>query len=453
MTARLAPWVALAVPLALLAIFAQETAAAIGVWSTSTAYGHCWLVLPIAAWLAWERRDVLPRLPPRPTLWPALAALPLIPAWLAADLLGIMEGRQLILLAFIQLVLLAALGGRLYWALSPALLYLFFLVPFGAFLTPALQTFTAGFITRGLFALHVPFEADSFQITIPEGSFYVAEACAGLRFLIAAIAFGVLYAVTMFRSPWRRAAFIAVSCAVPVLANGVRGLGIVLLGHIRGSAEAGAADHVIYGWLFFSAVILLLASSGLAFREAPAPLPPADRRPAMSSWRLAGPVLVALLAGLAPAGASLIQAAPGAVRPPAAPALPMPASCRALAARTSLAARIEPYTCNGQAITVTTMAFPRRANPARILESVRELAATGLRGEVDGERAANWAILTGQESGAAAYAIRLDGVQRFGSLRDRLAMARAMFSDGEPPLGIVITAPSRDVLSAIIAPR
>jgi exosortase A len=453
MTARLPAILACAIPLVLLAAFAPETRAAIGVWSSSTAYGHCWLVLPIVAWLAWERRAALPRLTARPSLWPALLALPLIPAWLAADLLGIMEGRQLVLVAFVQLVFLAALGARLYWALSPALLYLFFLVPFGAFITPALQNFTARFITTGLSILHIPFEATHFQITIPEGAFYVAEACAGLRFLIAAVAFGVLYAVTMFRSPGRRAVFIAISCVVPILANGIRGLGIVLLGHALGSAEAGAADHLIYGWVFFSGVILLLAVAGLPFREEPAPLPAADMAAPSPAWRLAGPVLVALLAVLAPAAAALSQGHRGPVQPAALPALPLPASCRPGATSSGPPRSIETYICNGEAVTVTAMAFPRRANPALILETLRQTAAAGLQGEVDGETVPGWVILTGRDGGAAAYAIRLDGVQRVGGLRDRLAMARAMFGAGEPSTGLVITAPSRDALSAVIPAR
>ena len=282
MTARASrpAWLAAAGGLALLCLaFRQEIGAAITVWDSSTAYGHCWLVLPIVGWLLWERRAILATGAARPTVWPAVAALPLAVMWVAADWLGIMEGRQLALVGFAELLLIACLGWRLWWALSAAFLYLAFLVPFGAFLTPALQRFTTGFILGGLRLLDIPFHADAFQIAIPEGAFYVAEACAGLRFLIASVAFGVLYAVTIFRSPWRRAAFIAVACVVPIVANGFRGLGIVLLGHALGSAQAGAADHLIYGWVFFSFVIVLLALSGLPFRQdMRPPAPPAARR-------------------------------------------------------------------------------------------------------------------------------------------------------------------------------
>jgi exosortase/archaeosortase family protein len=88
-----------------------------------------------------------------------------------------------------------------------------------------------------------------------------------LRFLIASIAFGCLYALLMYRSPWRRVAFIAASIVVPIIANGFRAVGIVSLGHVLGSAQAAATDHVLYGWIFFSIVILMLIALGLPFRE------------------------------------------------------------------------------------------------------------------------------------------------------------------------------------------
>ena len=89
---------ALALGLGLLVLgllFHPEAAAAIHVWNTSTAYGHCWLVLPIVAWLAFERRDQAAAVSLAPAAWPALLALPLAGAWLAADLVGVLEARQL----------------------------------------------------------------------------------------------------------------------------------------------------------------------------------------------------------------------------------------------------------------------------------------------------------------------------------------------------------------------
>ena len=249
------------------ALFSKEVAAAVETWNASTAYNHCFLVIPIALYLLWDRRFDLTGIAVRPMPSALLLGLPLAAAWLLSERLGIMEGRQIVAVSFVELLFLAVLGKRLWWALAGPLLYLFFLVPFGEFLTPALQDVTTFFIRHGLETLGVPAYIDGYVIEIPQGTFFVAEACAGLRFLIASLAFGCLYALMMYRSPMRRGVFILVSIVVPVIANGLRGIGIVYLGYLLGSAQAAAADHVIYGWVFFSAVILLLIALGLPFRQ------------------------------------------------------------------------------------------------------------------------------------------------------------------------------------------
>ena len=437
MTARASRpvWLAAAGGLALLCLaFRQEIGAAITVWDSSTAYGHCWLVLPIVGWLLWERRAILATGAARPTVWPAVAALPLAVMWVAADWLGIMEGRQLALVGFAELLLIACLGWRLWWALSAAFLYLAFLVPFGAFLTPALQRFTTGFILGGLRLLDIPFQANAFQIAIPEGVFYVAEACAGLRFLIASVAFGVLYAVTIFRSPWRRAAFIAVACVVPIVANGFRGLGIVLLGHALGSAQAGAADHLIYGWVFFSFVIVLLALSGLPFRQdmrppAPAAAPPLPARP-RPVFAAAAAVLLLAIAG--PLGLAVLDAAPHPALAAITPNLVLPASCRAGAATQSGATATQSVLCGRATLQITTTILPAATNPARILAAARTPAEATLDGEADSQAwrtpaGAPWMLLTVKETGRqSAYAVWVDGEPMLGGLHDRLRMARHM---------------------------
>ena len=261
------------------ALFRPEVLAAIQTWNDSTAYNHCYLVIPIALYLLWDRRSELAVLAPRPMQAAVLLGLPLAGVWLLAERLGIMEGRQLAAVSFVELLLFALLGRRLWWAMAGPLLYLYFLVPFGEFLTPDLQAFTTGFIRVGLRVLGIPAYIDGYTIEIPQGTFFVAEACAGLRFLIAAIAFGCLYALLMYRTPLRRGLFVLVSIIVPIIANGFRGLGIVYLGYLLNSAEAAAADHIIYGWLFFSAVILLLVVLGLPFRQDQIGTVPATPRP------------------------------------------------------------------------------------------------------------------------------------------------------------------------------
>ena len=94
-----------------------------------------------------------------------------------------MEGQQLVVITMVEVLFLACLGWQLWWTLSAALLYLYFLVPFGYFLTPWLQTVTAQFTDIGLTVLGISHYTDDLIIEIAAGRFLIAEACAGLRLL------------------------------------------------------------------------------------------------------------------------------------------------------------------------------------------------------------------------------------------------------------------------------
>jgi len=284
--------------------FHREATDAVGVWVASTAYNHCFLVLPVVGYLLWERRSVIEKCSPRAALWP-LFLMPLFSiAWLLAAALDINEGRQLLVVAMFEVVLLSALGQRLYRLLLAPLLFLFFLVPSGYFLVPWLQSITANIAIAALQILHIPVFSDGYLIEIPEGRFEVAEACAGLRFLIAAIVFSCLFAVLMYRSWLRRTFYIALSIAAAILANGMRAFGIIYYAHLSGSAAAAEADHILYGWLFFSLVIALLIGLGMLLAEKserPRPVPPPAGDGAVPRWHALAIPFAALLAVTGPA--------------------------------------------------------------------------------------------------------------------------------------------------------
>ena len=84
---------------------------------------------------------------------------------------------------------------------------------------------------------------------------------------MASVAFGVFYAVQVFRSPWRRILFVALSLVAPVIANGLRVFGLIYAAEWVGNPTAALADHLIYGWIFFSLVLVALVFVGRRFAD------------------------------------------------------------------------------------------------------------------------------------------------------------------------------------------
>ncbi len=452
-------------------VFNQEVMAAIRTWDASTAYNHCILIIPIFAWLVWDRRFTLVGVPIVPDWRFVLLALPCIFAWLVAERLGIMEGRQLMLISLVQVLFLSVLGWRMYYALLGPLLYLYFLVPFGAFLTTSLQDFTTSFTLLGLDVLGIPDYSDGYLIQIAQGTFLVAEACAGLRFLIASIAFGVLYSLIMYRSPWRRLTFIGVSILTPIIANGFRALGIVVLGRYLGSAEAAGADHLIYGWIFFSIVILLLVVFGLPFREdtatpapAGAPVPPRAGAARLSAIAM---VLLVVLAASGPAAVAQIDRSLGQLPAPALVGLTADPGCSLTTGGPAAAngsGKVAPvvnasgtgmkqfFTCEGYTVAVQVEVFSPRTGAGKLLEAQRRMIDQLGPGEtmsgslaVPGEVPGMWRVTEMEDSAnLAATSLWIDGKPTQIGLTTRIRQALRSLTGGNSAPVLVMVTPAGD---------
>ncbi|MBW8709116.1 MAG: EpsI family protein [Alphaproteobacteria bacterium] len=186
---------------------------------------------------------------------------------LLGNLASINEVQQFAAVALFQMVVWTIVGSNSYRTILFPCLFLFFLVPVGQYLVPPLQTLTTWFVSAGLSALGVLHYTEGNVIELPNGRFEVAEACAGLRFLVSNIVLCTLFAYFAFRT-WRKLAlFMVAAVTVPILANCLRALGIVLIAHWTDNKLAVGADHLVYGWGFSVLILLLLFGIGARFRD------------------------------------------------------------------------------------------------------------------------------------------------------------------------------------------
>jgi len=256
------------------AIFHDTAWSMVTIWSNSETFGHGFAIPPIVLGLIWFRRHVLARLQPRPWPWALVGIVLAGMAWVVGDAGDIETIRHFALAAMFPCIVLAVLGPAVTRALVFPLGYLFFAVPFGAFLIQPLMIVTADMTVGLVRASGVPVYREAMQFSLPTGNWSVVEACSGITYLIASLALGVLYAYIMYRSIWRRLLFVAVAIVVPIVANGLRAYMIVMIGHLSGMEHAVGVDHLLYGWVFFGVVIFLLFWIGARWRQ-PTPEPAA----------------------------------------------------------------------------------------------------------------------------------------------------------------------------------
>jgi exosortase A len=246
---------------AVLILFHRDAADMAAIWWTSSTFNHVLLIPPILAWLVWQRREELALL--RPSVWRAPLALVVVGAfgWLIGEAAGVALARHAGLVLIVQGIIAACLGKAVSRGLAFPIFYLLFLIPAGEELVPLLQTVTARMSMLLLGWSGVPAHLEGIFITTPTGYFEVAEACAGVKFLVAMVAYGALVANVCFRSWTRRGLFMLAAIVVPILANGVRAFGTIYIAHRTSVEFAVGVDHVVYGWFFFALVIALIMAA------------------------------------------------------------------------------------------------------------------------------------------------------------------------------------------------
>lgn len=230
----------------------------IGVWMGSHTYNHCFFVLPIALFFAYEKDREILSVVTKPAKSAFFLLLGCQLLWLFGAAAHISLFQHIAVFAMLSSFVLFCYGWSVAKVIWFSLCFVVFAIPIGDELVPFFQGVTADLSLLFLNWSGVPVYRDGLFITIPAGHFEVAEACSGIRFFIACVVLGTVYAYANLRRTWVRLGFIVIAIILPILANGLRAYGTIMIGHYTDMKHAVGADHLIYGWGFFAFVIFIL---------------------------------------------------------------------------------------------------------------------------------------------------------------------------------------------------
>lgn len=242
-------------------------AAMVHLWNTSDTYAHGWLIAPVSLWCLFQLRDKLAVCTPQPA-WTGLLLLVAVGAcWSLGALADVQLVQQLSVVALVISAALLVFGWECCRVAAFPLGFLILAVPMGDELTPVLVEMTADFVVFAVQATGIPLYREGNSFVIPSGSWSVVSGCSGVRYLMATLTIGVLFAYLNYRSWTRRLAFVGVAILVAIVANWLRAFGIVMIAHFSGMKLALGVDHYIYGWVFFGVVIFVLMTIGMMWSE------------------------------------------------------------------------------------------------------------------------------------------------------------------------------------------
>ena len=264
---RLALPLTIVVLVGLIAVFFDTARSIVNIWNNYETFTHGYIIVPVCLWLIWLQRANLARATPHHSWFGLFAFAAIVFVWLLGSLSGAQVVKQYAFAAMFPATVLALLGWQVARIIRFPLMFILLAVPFGdAFIEPLMNQ-TADFTVLALQLTGIPVFREGNTLTISSGVWSVVEACSGVRYLIASLTLGIIYAYLTYRSIWRQILFIIASIVVPIVANGVRAYMIVMIGHLSNMEYAVGVDHLIYGWVFFGVVMLLLFWVGSFWRE------------------------------------------------------------------------------------------------------------------------------------------------------------------------------------------
>jgi len=231
-------------------------------WTYDGNFSHGFLIVPIAAYLVWERRKKLAATP----IEPSVVGLVLLVGSLATLAAGIL-GAELFLsrvsmIGVIGSVVLFTTGWRFLRVLMFPLAFLLLMIPIPAIvfnqISLPLQLLASKAAEYTLQMVHIPVLREGNVIVLANTSLEVAEACSGIRSLISLVTLAIVYGYFSDGRVWARTVLTVAAVPVAVVSNAARVAGTGVAAHYYGPQAAEGFFHTFSGWMLFLVAFVML---------------------------------------------------------------------------------------------------------------------------------------------------------------------------------------------------
>ena len=218
----------------------------------SAEYSHMLIVLPVFAFLLWQRREELARVAPSFSLWGPAIAL----TGVAMDFVGFASQidvlKDLGMVAMFVGAVVTVTGVRWPMRALPAFGVLLFFIPMPGRvrqqIAQPLQEVSAWITAGGMELIGQPVIRFGSVLEINGIQVAVAEACNGMRMVMALALVAYAFVFVLPLRPWARVTILLMSPLVAIFANVLR-LGPTVLFYGYADEELADFAHDVSGWL------------------------------------------------------------------------------------------------------------------------------------------------------------------------------------------------------------
>lgn len=232
-------------------------------WYTDDNYSHGFLIVPLAAYFAWERREALKSTRRKPRTLSGLAVVAIAMVLLVAGTLGVEFFLTRVSLVICLLGVVISVGGwRHARILAFPIAVLLLMIPLPAIvfnqIAFPLQLLASRFGESVVALAGVPVLREGNVIILASTTLEVAEACSGIRSLVSLLTLGLVYGYFTDPRNGVRTFLALVTIPIAIVANGLRVAGTAIIAHHFGASAASGFFHTFSGWMVFVTAVALL---------------------------------------------------------------------------------------------------------------------------------------------------------------------------------------------------
>jgi exosortase len=231
-------------------------------WGSSEEYSHGFFIVPIAAYVVWNKRSILSAIPINPSKWGLAFTLFSLALYIFSILAGILTLASFTMVFALSGMILYFFGLRVFKELFFPLFVLLFMIPipeqmYSAATIP-LQLFVSKISVWTASLLGVPIYREGNVIHLPERALQVVQACSGLRSMISLLTLSLIFGYLTMKSNILRTILFFSGIPIAIFVNIIRVLLMVLIFYYFNFDLTVGTIHTIFGLAIFFLALLIL---------------------------------------------------------------------------------------------------------------------------------------------------------------------------------------------------
>ena len=234
-------------------------------WYSSDEYSHGFFIVPLCIYIIWRKKDILSKIPVKPSWWGLLLVIFSLLLYLLAYFAEISTVASFSMVVLLTGVIIYLYGFLIFKELLFPLAFLLFMIPIPtqiySLLTIPLQLFVTKTSVWISAFLDIPIYREGNVIHLPCRTMQVVQACSGLRSMISLLMLSAIISYFTLKSNILRFVLFFLGIPAAIFVNIIRVSLMVVAFYFFNYDLTKDSVHTVFGIIIFIIALIIIALS------------------------------------------------------------------------------------------------------------------------------------------------------------------------------------------------